>query len=84
MRMQKNPTDVVSGLRALVTGVLSFPKNELTNEQQTYFQEILGRLPEIPLAQKDGYTVLPPAENLDFGKGSIKHGVSTVVYTFPL
>lgn len=58
----KNPTDVVSGLRALVTGVLSFPKNELTNEQQTYFQEILGRLPEIPLAQKDGYTVLPPAE----------------------
>ena len=58
----KNPTDVVSGLRALVTGVLSFSTNELTNEQQTYFQEVLKRLPEIPLTKKNGYTVLPPAE----------------------
>ncbi len=59
----KNPTDVVSGLHALVNGVLSFPSGELTNEQLKYFTEVNKRLPDIPTVVKDGYTVLPPAES---------------------
>lgn len=59
----KNPTDVISGLQALTKGVLSFPREELTLEQYEYFNGLLQRLPEIPTAQKEEYTVLPPAES---------------------
>ncbi len=59
----KNPTDVVSGLHALVEGVLSFPREELTKEQYDYFKGILQRLPEIPTIEKEGRTMLPPAES---------------------
>nr|WP_129732644.1 DUF5703 domain-containing protein [Parabacteroides goldsteinii] len=59
----KNPTDVVSGLQALVKGVLSFPRNELTDEQYNYFREVSACLPDFPTAGKDGYTVYPPAES---------------------
>lgn len=59
----KNPTDVVSGLHALVKGVLSFPKEELTEEQYEYFNSMLQCLPKIPTRQKEGYTILPPAES---------------------
>lgn len=58
----KNPTDVVCGLRALVKGVLSFPKEELTEEQYNYFNDVLQRLPQIPTVEKEGRTMLPPAE----------------------
>ncbi len=59
----KNPTDVVAGLRALTHGVLSFPKEELTAEQYDYFSGLAKRLPEIPTVEKDGHTMLPPAES---------------------
>lgn len=59
----KNPTDVVSGLHALVEGVLSFSREELTAEQYDYFSGLLQRLPEIPTIQKNGRTMLPPAES---------------------
>lgn len=59
----KNPTDVVAGLHALVNGLLSFPRNELTEDQYNYFKQVSGRLPDIPTAEKDGYTVYPPAES---------------------
>ena len=58
----KNPTDVVCGLRALVDGVLSFPKEALMEEQWRYFQEVRRRLPEIPTVEKEGRVMLPPAE----------------------
>lgn len=59
----KNPTDVVSGLHALVNGVLSFPKEELTGEQYDYFSGLARRLPDIPVVEKEGRSVLPPAES---------------------
>lgn len=57
----KNPTDVVAGLRALTQGVLSF--SELEPEKKVYFSELQNRLPEIPVADKDGHKVFPPAES---------------------
>lgn len=59
----KNPTDVVSGLKALTKGVLSFPKEKLTREQYAYFKGVSERLPDIPTTTKDGYQVFPPAES---------------------
>ena len=58
----RNPTDVVSGLHALVKGVLAFPREELTEEQYAYFSEVADRLPAIPVVSKAGRQVLPPAE----------------------
>lgn len=59
----KNPTDVVSGLHALVEGTLSFPREELTVKQYDYFNGVSQRLPEIPTIKKQGRTMLPPAES---------------------
>ncbi len=56
-----NPVDVVCGLHALVDGVLSFPKNQLSQKQFAYFQDVRNRLPDVPTVVKDGRTVLPPA-----------------------
>lgn len=57
----KNPTDVVAGLRAITEGVLSFA--ELEPEKKNYFEALQSRLPEIPVTEKDGYKVFPPAES---------------------
>lgn len=57
----KNPTDVIAGLQAITQGLLSF--KELDPEKRTYFEGLQKRLPDIPVAEKEGHKMLPPAES---------------------
>ena len=59
----KNPTDVAAGLHALVGGVLSFPESDMATKQYAYFKGLQTRLPDVPVAEKDGLSVFPPAES---------------------
>lgn len=77
----KNPTDVIAGLRAITRNILTFPS--LTAEDRTYFESLQKRLPEIPLAKKDGHTVFPPAESWEL-EGSQSNMEFPQLYTlFP-
>lgn len=59
----KNPPDVVSGLHALVNGVLSFPEGSIPKEKVDYFRGLQSRLPEIVLKEEKGKTIIAQAES---------------------
>ena len=60
-RGAKNPSDLVSGLRACITAILALKEDYFTPKEKTYFQEYLTRLPGYYYDEIKGDTVINPA-----------------------
>ena len=60
-RGAKNPSDLVSGLRACITAILALKEDYFTAKEKTYFQGYLNRLPGYYYEEIEGDTVVKPA-----------------------
>jgi hypothetical protein len=57
-----NPMPEVAGLRAVLPRLRALPQDLTTASQREAWQRLLGQLPPVPLRQKDGQTLLSPAQ----------------------
>ena len=62
-RGAKNPTDLVAGLHACLASLLDMDGDALSAEERTYFTEFLARVPDYTYGDRDGETVMEPAES---------------------
>jgi hypothetical protein len=63
----RNPTSIIAGLRRVLTELTNLPEKYTTAAKEERWQEILGRLPEMPKGNNDkfGGTYLKPSENYE-------------------
>ena len=57
----KNPTDVIAGLKVVLSRLLELPASYVTQEQRQRYETILGRLPEIKIIDVAGHPTIAPA-----------------------
>lgn len=57
-----NPMPLVAGMHAVVKDLLSLPHHLTTADQRTYWLQLQTRLPEIPMRQREGKTILANAD----------------------
>ena len=65
-KMAYNPTPVICALRSALSRLLELPQTYLTAESRARWEEMLKRIPAIPMREIDGYKMLAPAENWQF------------------
>ncbi|PZP44413.1 MAG: hypothetical protein DI598_14555 [Pseudopedobacter saltans] len=61
-KMTYNSTTVISALKVILSDMLQLPDSLSTNSQKEKWSVLLQRIPDIPLRNIDGKTVLAPAE----------------------
>ena len=61
-----NNTDVIAGLTALTRELLALPPGRLSAEQRAYVEAFRGRIPEFPMAEKDGRTYFAAAKSWEW------------------
>jgi alpha-L-fucosidase 2 len=76
-----NPTPDIAGLNFVLTSLLSLAGDTACDEQVSRWRRMLSELPQIPLTQKNGKTVIAPAAEHD---GQRRNFESTELYAiFP-
>ncbi|MGM0491199.1 MAG: DUF5703 domain-containing protein [Planctomycetota bacterium] len=61
----RNPSLPISGLHQILTRLLELPDKYSPPERRQRWRDILGRLPDLPVAESGGRRILRPAENFD-------------------
>ena len=61
-RGAKNPTDLISGLRACIESMLALDEKYLSADEKKYFAEFLQRVPDYSFDEVDGLRIIKPAE----------------------
>lgn len=59
----KNPTAVISGLRAVLSGLLELPISLQSKEKRDRWNSILATVPDYPIGEVSGHKYFKPAEN---------------------
>jgi hypothetical protein len=57
----KNPTEVVAGLMRITDALTKLPEKLISVEEKRYFAHLNSILPDLPMEQQDGKTILKPA-----------------------
>lgn len=57
----KNPTEVVAGLMRITDALTKLPETLISAEEKKYFAHLNSILPDLPMEQKDGKSILKPA-----------------------
>ena len=57
----KNPIEVVAGLQRITDALTKLPENLVSADEKKYFSQLLRILPELPLGEKEGKSILKPA-----------------------
>jgi hypothetical protein len=65
-KMAYNSTTVICALQSVLTRILELPPHYLTAAQRLKWEEMLKRIPAVPMREIDGHKVLAPAENWQF------------------
>ncbi|MDR3218970.1 MAG: DUF5703 domain-containing protein [Dysgonamonadaceae bacterium] len=65
-KMAYNSTTVICALHVIITRLLDLPDGYLTAAGRQKWQEMLKRIPPVPLREIDGHKVLSPAETWQF------------------
>lgn len=60
-----NPMPELAGLYATTNRLLKMPENLTTSGQRAFWEELNNKLPEIPLREEDGITMLAPAQRYE-------------------
>jgi len=61
----RNPALPIAGLHQILTRLLELPDAYSSPERQQRWREILGRLPDLPIADSGERRILKPAENFE-------------------
>lgn len=61
-RGAKNPTDLISGLKACLTSLLTLDEKYISAEKRKYYQQFLESIPDYSFEEQDGMKVIKPAE----------------------
>jgi len=62
-RGAKNPSDLISGLRACMEALLQLDGKYLSDEKKEYYRDFLSHIPDFSYGEVDGDTILKPAES---------------------
>ena len=62
-RGAKNPTDLIAGLRACISRLLTLENEFLTADKKAYYQGYLDRIPDYTFEEVDGMRIIKPAES---------------------
>jgi alpha-L-fucosidase 2 len=65
-----NPLPEIAGLQYTLNRLLSLPPDLIPDQERIRWQRMLSELPKIPTGQKDGHSVILPAERFDRLKNS--------------
>lgn len=60
-----NASSTVAGLQVVLNRLVQLPDNYLTAQKRNFWKSVLKRIPAIPTMQKDGHTVIAPAQAWD-------------------
>ncbi len=60
-----NASSTVAALQVVLSRLVQLPDNYLTAQKRTFWKSVLKRIPAIPTMQKDGHTVIAPAQAWD-------------------
>ncbi len=60
-----NASSTVAGLQVVLNRFTQLPTNYLDNGKRNFWKTVLKRIPAIPTMQKDGHTVIAPAQVWD-------------------
>lgn len=78
-----NPMPEVAGLRAVTQRLLALPRKLGKSSEHEFWQQILDITPEIPTWEKDGVTLLAPAERFE-AKSNVENPELYAVFPFRL
>jgi len=77
----KNPADVIAGLKAVLSRLITLPDSIVPANQKQKYQKMLKRVPPIPVKKKDGKKYLAGAQSWDrFQVGEIPELYSLFPY----
>lgn len=76
-----NPMPLVAGMKSVLEHLLNLPESITEESDREYWAELLKRVPEIPLREIDGKTILANAENVYSPK--VNAEVSELYALFP-
>jgi hypothetical protein len=62
-RGAKNPTDLISGLRACLKSILTLDEKYLSSEKKEYYRVFLNTIPDYSFEEVDGMKIIKPAES---------------------
>ncbi|HUT30816.1 MAG TPA: DUF5703 domain-containing protein [Sedimentisphaerales bacterium] len=76
-----NPADVIAGLKAVLSRLLELPDKYVSAARKEKYREMLGRVPPLPIKEKDGKRYLAGAESWGkFAVGEIPELYSVFPY----
>jgi hypothetical protein len=78
-----NPMPEVAGLRAVTAGLLALPDDLTTADERAFWTALRTKLPELPLREVDGITMLAPAERFE-QKRNVENPELYAVFPFRL
>ncbi len=61
-RGAKNPSDLLAGLRACLTSLLTLDREYVSSQEKAYYRGFLKRIPNFSFDEKNGKKVLKPAD----------------------
>jgi hypothetical protein len=81
-----NNTDVIAGLTALTRELLALPKGRLSADQRAYVEGFRKRIPEFPMAEKDGKKFFAAAKSWEwvFENGNMDFPQMYVCFPFSI
>lgn len=62
-KVAKNPADVIAAMNATIAAVLDLPEKYVSVEEREYYEDLLSRVPNIPIDVKSDKQVIKPAES---------------------
>lgn len=62
-RGAKNPSDLVAGLQACITALLTLPEIWVSVDEKTFYRDYLKRIPDLSFGEANGDRILKPAES---------------------
>jgi len=62
-RGAKNPSDLISGLRACLKSMLELDETYVSEEEKAYYKKFLQRIPDYSFGEVDGLPIIKPAES---------------------
>jgi hypothetical protein len=79
----EDPTPVVAGMRAVLTGLLVLPESLTTSEQRKRWTRVLGEVKEVPIAEEAGKKWIKPAHVFSDKKNS-EHPELYAIFPYPI
>ena len=78
-----NPMPEIAGIRAVAARLLALPKDAVPADRRATWEELLRKVPELPIREEEGVRMLAPADSYS-DRRNIENGELYAVFPFRL